>query len=221
VHDGLKIAIGAGATALMAWGLHGPLGQGDAFLARQSAAATPAPPDAIRAIAAAEMAPPANVVALAAVAEAPAPAAKAAKAAPEPAPPPAVAIKIATGPVPAGQCQKAVDGAVAGRAMVFQPGSAWLNATSLAIIKDLAATLKHCSGYALEIAGHTDNVGDEGVNRIMSEERARRVRDALVARGISAAALSARGFGSSRPIAGKPADPANRRITFTVSAGGA
>jgi OOP family OmpA-OmpF porin len=123
---------------------------------------------------------------------------------------------------PAGQCQKAIDGAVGGRVMSFQSGSAWLNATSLAIIKDVAIALKGCKGYTLDIAGHTDSVGDEGVNRIMSEERAKRVRDALVAKGIAGSAVSAKGYGSSRPIhAGQAADPANRRITFTVNGAGA
>lgn len=213
MHDGLKIMVGAGATALMAWVFHGPLGQGDAFLAKRAAAAAAAPEEgkagqeAAQAVAAAEQAPPVNAVALTAIPEA------------KPTPLPAVVIPASA--VPAGQCQKAVDGAVGGRVMSFQPGSAWLNTTSLRIIKDVARTLKQCSDYRVEIAGHTDNSGDEGINRLMSEERARRVRDALVEKGLSAKALSARGYGSSRPVAGNVADPANRRITFTVTAGGA
>ena len=34
MHDGLKIMIGAGATALMAWAVHGPMGQGKAFVTK-------------------------------------------------------------------------------------------------------------------------------------------------------------------------------------------
>jgi OOP family OmpA-OmpF porin len=208
VHDGLKIAVGAGVTALIALGLHGPLGQGAAFeriagdVEVASQGTTAATADL----------PPANAVALAVKRDVPPALVN------KPLPP----VRIATGPVPSGQCQQAVDGAVGGRVMSFQPGSAWLNATTRAIVKDVAATLKHCSGYALEVAGHTDNQGDEGINRIMSEERAKRVRDELVARGVSDKLLSARGYGSSRPVrAGQAGDPANRRITFTVSAGGA
>jgi OOP family OmpA-OmpF porin len=208
VHDGLKIAVGVGVTALIAWGLHGPLGQGAAFEAIAGEAKVASP----QTIAATAAMPPANAVALAVGTDAP----------PASADKPLPAVRIATGPVPVGQCQQAVDDAVGGRVISFQPGSAWLNAKTRAIVKDVSATLKHCSGYALEVAGHTDNQGDEGINRIVSEERAKRVRDELVARGVSDKLLSARGYGSSRPVrAGQAGDPANRRITFTVSAGGA
>jgi OOP family OmpA-OmpF porin len=43
------------------------------------------------------------------------------------------------------------------------------------------------------------------------------VRDALIARGIPADGLRARGLGSCDPIEGLPStDPANRRIEFSV-----
>lgn len=117
-----------------------------------------------------------------------------------------------------GTCQRAVNSAIDDRVMIFQPGSAWLNATTQAIIRDVAKALKGCDGYKLEIAGHSDNAGDEGINRLMSEERAKRVRDALIEKGVAGARLIAKGYGSTRPIrAGQASDPANRRITFLIS----
>ncbi len=106
--------------------------------------------------------------------------------------------------------------------MSFRSGSAWLNPQSNKMIDDVAAVLKRCRVYGIEIGGHTDGNGDEGVNRTMSQERANRVREALIAKGVPAGAVAARGYGSGRPIRpGNTLDPANRRISFTISRGGA
>lgn len=238
MRDGLKIAIGAAGTAVLALVLHGPMGQGAAFQAslappahgpmlaqgdqsvtaaiapapRNDLAPEPAPGEA----APAEAMPPAPSPKVT-----PAPAARPAPSASLAAQPASAAVAAAD-PAPPGTCQHDVDVAVGGRVMSFQPGSAWLNPTSQAIIRDVAAALQRCEGYQVEIAGHTDGTGDVWVNRTMSQERASRVRDALVARGISASLVTAKGYGSSRPVRpGDLANPANRRITFTVTQGGA
>ncbi len=54
---------------------------------------------------------------------------------------------------------------------------------------------------SIEIQGHTDNVGNEETNLKLSQERAEEVKKYLVLKGISAGRISAKGFGSSRPIA--------------------
>jgi len=138
-----------------------------------------------------------------------------------PAPAPAAQPSFAPAARP-GACQSRVDAALRGRVMRFRSGSAWLNPQSRAIIADMAAALRACSGYALVVGGHTDASGSEAVNAAMSQERANRVREGLIAQGVPANAVTARGYGSARPIApGRAADPANRRISFTVTGGGA
>lgn len=119
-------------------------------------------------------------------------------------------------------CQDGVNQAVRGRSLNFRSGSAWLNPESRRIIKDVAATLKSCKGMSVEVGGHTDGRGNEGVNKILSDERAKRVRDELIAQGATANAVTARGYGSGAPIrTGDTLNPANRRIAFTVTKGGA
>ncbi|MBT2186221.1 OmpA family protein [Sphingobium nicotianae] len=344
MHGGLKIAIGAGATALLAWTVHGPLGQGKAFIvgleqdadvrlatrgmpnikvhfptspysrmAHLSGAASviqqedalklvrafggtsgavwgdaAANADKLPMLAASEpqnavdqsneamdeqrsrelgavinsmAAPlPAENKLAQAVAPMPQPSPKAtptptlipapkavAIVAPKPAPPPPpkvvptptprptpvvrpTPVRVAaagSAPMPsvrpsANPCQRSIDAALAGRVMSFRSGSAWLNPQSNKMIDDVAAVLKRCRAYGIEIGGHTDGAGDEGVNRSMSQERANRVRERLIARGVPASAVVAKGYGSSRPIrAGNTLDPANRRISFTISRGGA
>jgi hypothetical protein len=77
----------------------------------------------------------------------------------------------------------------------------------------------------LEVQGHTDNVGAEDMNQKLSQARAESVMAALVAKGIDAGRLSAKGFGSSVDYRdhGKdipndtPAHRAmNRRVEFHV-----
>lgn len=70
-----------------------------------------------------------------------------------------------------------------------------------ALLNEVAAALKQAPAMKVRIEGHTDNVGQPEANRILSEKRARSVMQALVARGVPAARLSAAGFGQERPVA--------------------
>ena len=53
----------------------------------------------------------------------------------------------------------------------------------------------------IQIAGHTDNVGSQESNQILSEERAKSVVNYLIAKGIAKERLSSVGYGDSQPIA--------------------
>jgi outer membrane protein OmpA-like peptidoglycan-associated protein len=65
----------------------------------------------------------------------------------------------------------------------------------------------------LEIAGHTDASGTEALNLVLSQARANSVRDYLVSQGVSAARLTAKGYGSQDlAVPSAPNDPANRRV---------
>jgi outer membrane protein OmpA-like peptidoglycan-associated protein len=51
------------------------------------------------------------------------------------------------------------------------------------------------------IEGHTDNIGSESSNLLLSENRAKAVFSYLVKMGIAAERLSYKGFGESQPVA--------------------
>ncbi len=55
--------------------------------------------------------------------------------------------------------------------------------------------------YKFLISGHTDNVGSNKSNLILSENRAKSVVDYLVSKGVSSSRLRAKGYGESRPKA--------------------
>ena len=71
----------------------------------------------------------------------------------------------------------------------------------------------------VEIAAHTDDVGQEKDNIIQSERRANAVRDYLISRGVLGQQLIAKGYGESQPIVPNTSEEnrsLNRRVE-TVS----
>ena len=71
--------------------------------------------------------------------------------------------------------------------------------------------------YRVEIGGHTDNVGADGFNKRLSEQRAKAVKDYLMQNGIDAKRLIIRGYGKSKPIASNKTEEGrqkNRRVEF-------
>jgi OOP family OmpA-OmpF porin len=72
---------------------------------------------------------------------------------------------------------------------------------------------------SVEIGGHTDNTGNAAYNQQLSERRAKSVYNYIISKGISHKRLSARGFGSVKPVASNETDSGrqlNRRIEFTI-----
>ncbi|MDE1467032.1 OmpA family protein [Aurantiacibacter sp. D1-12] len=119
-------------------------------------------------------------------------------------------------------CQDNVDAVMADKVITFRSGSAYMPDSSLAVVDEVAAVLTECPGLAVRVEGHTDARGSNAINATMSQERADRVAAALAERGIDASRITAEGLGSSQPVmegTSAEANAANRRIAFTVSAG--
>lgn len=71
----------------------------------------------------------------------------------------------------------------------------------------------------VEVEGHTDNVGSETHNTMLSTNRAKAVYDFLVDNGIDANRMTYKGFGASQPIATNDTEKGratNRRTAFRV-----
>ena len=69
------------------------------------------------------------------------------------------------------------------------------------------------------IEGHTDNQGSSNLNQVLSQQRAERVRDALVQEGVASERLTAVGLGMGRPIADNNTAEGrarNRRVEIVV-----
>ena len=87
------------------------------------------------------------------------------------------------------------------RGVSFATGTALLDTASGAVLRQAARILKSAGNIPLsiEVAGYTDDRGDEESNMRLSVERALAVIDFLIAEGVSAERLHAVGYGESRP----------------------
>jgi len=82
----------------------------------------------------------------------------------------------------------------------FDSGSANLKPSSDFELNRVAKMLKDAPKLKMQINGHTDNIGSESANLLLSEQRAKAVYDYLIKHGVSSSQLSYKGFGESRPI---------------------
>lgn len=85
------------------------------------------------------------------------------------------------------------------------------------VLKGALKTLNTYSDIDVEISGHTDNVGSDKNNQILSERRAQAVKNWLVSKGVPSSRITAVGYGEEYPrVANDSADDKrmNRRIEF-------
>lgn len=87
------------------------------------------------------------------------------------------------------------------RSLQYETGKSSLQPESLADLERLANLMREHPDLALEIFGHTDNVGNAQTNLSLSQQRADAVADYLVRRGIPKERIFARGFGERYPLA--------------------
>ncbi len=83
--------------------------------------------------------------------------------------------------------------------LLFAFNSHVLKPTAAPIIESWRAVIA-ADSRSWYIDGHTDAIGSDAYNFRLSNRRAESVRDALVALGVPATRLVARGFGESKPV---------------------
>jgi outer membrane protein OmpA-like peptidoglycan-associated protein len=83
----------------------------------------------------------------------------------------------------------------------FQSGKATLIGESQMRLDVVVEFMTHKKSVRIEIAGHTDNVGDKKANKALSQKRADAVRAYLVSKGIDGARIKAVGYGDATPVA--------------------
>ncbi len=125
----------------------------------------------------------------------------------------------ATGALAVSVCREALEAAQTVSKVVFPTASAEITRPAANALNGLTPILRRCPDARIEIAGHTDNAGDEGFNQALSQRRAEAIRLYLVLQGVPAARLAAMGYGSKQPIAQNDDEAGraeNRRIDFVV-----
>ncbi len=105
--------------------------------------------------------------------------------------------------------------------ILFSTGSSTLTADSRTNIAKLAKILNRYHDTNLIVEGHTDTVGNETANQILSERRAEAVAALLRAYEVSGSRVSTVGYGQSKPVASNATEAGrrlNRRVEILIFA---
>lgn len=106
--------------------------------------------------------------------------------------------------------------------VLFDAGSADLRPGGIRLVARIAAFLHEYPNRTIAIEGFTDSVGDEALNRTLSERRADAVRAALMDGGIQGNRIVARGYGEAFPVASNETAEGrqrNRRVEVVIGSG--
>jgi OmpA-OmpF porin, OOP family len=102
----------------------------------------------------------------------------------------------------------------------FDTDSAVLTAESSAQLDNIATILRAYPRAHVAVVGHTDSVGSEADNVVLSRARANTVAAKLTANGVQPQRVHAEGYGSQRPIADNATESGraeNRRVELGVA----
>ena len=86
-------------------------------------------------------------------------------------------------------------------------------------LNTIASTLKDYDQTIVEVSGHTDSIGSDAANQILSERRANAVSSYLIGQGVVRERFEVVGMGERYPVAGNDTDPGralNRRVEIRL-----
>ena len=104
--------------------------------------------------------------------------------------------------------------------ITFATGSADINANFYQVLDSVALTIKEFDQTNVSVVGHTDSVGSDQANQLLSERRAQSVAAYLQGRGVAPARLYSQGMGESQPVASNDTPEGrarNRRVEITLT----
>ncbi|HRD39606.1 MAG TPA: OmpA family protein, partial [Bacteroidia bacterium] len=102
----------------------------------------------------------------------------------------------------------------------YNTNSADLKEESKVVLQAFADYLKEHPKVKIEIQGHTDNVGNASANQALSANRAFTVKALIESYGIDGNRITAKGFGSSKPLIDNSSEAGrakNRRTEFLIT----
>jgi len=99
--------------------------------------------------------------------------------------------------------------------ILFDTGKSTIQNESLPVIDQIFELMKNDLSFKISIEGHTDNSGDAGGNKKLSDDRAKAVMDMVIAKGIDKTRMSSIGWGQEKPVADNRTEEGrskNRRV---------
>lgn len=103
--------------------------------------------------------------------------------------------------------------------ILFETNSTKFTLSSKAGLESIIDLTANNENIVVEIAAHTDDVGQEKDNQILSEARANAVREYLIGRGVLDQQLIAKGYGETQPIVPNTSEEnrsQNRRVEIII-----
>jgi outer membrane protein OmpA-like peptidoglycan-associated protein len=120
-------------------------------------------------------------------------------------------------PVIAKEEQEILDTAFAN--LEFETGKSIILSTSFNSLNKIVELMNKKTDFKLLIEGHTDDVGQEESNLILSQNRAIAVQNYLIGRGINYNRITSRWYGETKPIADNSTEEGrqkNRRVELMI-----
>ena len=108
------------------------------------------------------------------------------------------------------------------KGITFDAGKATIRKASNKTLDAAVAVLQQYPSLRVEVQGHTDDQGPDDKNMELSQARANSVKDYLVAKGVAAERVDAKGYGETAPKADNKTGKGraeNRRIEFKILGG--
>jgi len=103
--------------------------------------------------------------------------------------------------------------------LYFKTGSSDLTDSSMKDLPVVFTTVESRKSRDISVVGHSDTVGTKQKNYELSLNRAEKVKELLVSRGIDGKAIAVDSHGEDNPIiktADEVPEPRNRRVEVTV-----
>ena len=103
--------------------------------------------------------------------------------------------------------------------LLFDSGSSSLSPGAAGKLNSLGDTLVRYPETRIVVKGHTDNVGDESLNLRLSEDRARNVKNLMIAQGVAEYRITSIGMGEQFPVATNTTEVGraqNRRVEIEI-----
>jgi OOP family OmpA-OmpF porin len=99
--------------------------------------------------------------------------------------------------------------------ILFDFGKSTLREESMKMLDKIARLMRMIPDAKLDLAAHTDNIGSDKANQLLSENRAQSVKNYLLSRKVAETQLQAKGYGESKPMASNSTEVGrqqNRRV---------
>jgi len=103
--------------------------------------------------------------------------------------------------------------------LYFKSGGADLTEESLKKLPAIFATVAERKSSDITVVGHSDTVGAKQKNYEISLNRAKRIKELLVSKGVDSGKIATESHGEDNPLvktADEVAEPRNRRVEVTI-----